>query len=74
MQILKFKGLDEIINRAHDTIYGLAAAVFTKDVEKAIYLSNSIRAGTVWLVHFWLNYKGTFAAITVTLFLVKDIL
>nr|KAG5709884.1 hypothetical protein BaRGS_029926 [Batillaria attramentaria] len=49
MQIMKFKGMDEFINRAHDTIYGLAASVFTRDLEKAIYLSNSLRAGTVWV-------------------------
>ena len=48
MQIMKFKGLDEFIDRAHNTIYGLAASVFTRDLEKAIYLSNSLRAGTVW--------------------------
>ncbi|KAL8597817.1 Aldehyde dehydrogenase, mitochondrial [Nucella lapillus] len=49
MQIMKFKGLDEFIHRAHDTMYGLAAAIFTTDLEKAIYLSNSLRAGTVWV-------------------------
>lgn len=50
MQIMKFKNVDELLKRAHDTQYGLAGAVFTKDVEKAIYISNSLRAGTVWLV------------------------
>ena len=50
MQIMKFKSLDEFIDRAHDTVYGLAASVFTRDLEKAIYLSNSLRAGTVWSV------------------------
>lgn len=49
MQIMKFKGMESLLSRAHDTIYGLAAAVFTKDLEKAIYLSNSLRAGTVWV-------------------------
>lgn len=49
MQIMKFKGMESLISRAHDTVYGLAAAVFTKDLEKAIYLSNSLRAGTVWV-------------------------
>lgn len=51
MQIMKFKSLDEFIDRAHNTIYGLAASVFTRDLEKAIYLSNSLRAGTVWSVY-----------------------
>ncbi|KAK7116488.1 aldehyde dehydrogenase, mitochondrial-like [Littorina saxatilis] len=49
MQILKFKNTEEFIERAHKTIYGLAASVFTKDLEKAVYLSNSLRAGTVWV-------------------------
>ncbi|KAL7836489.1 hypothetical protein AOLI_G00277730 [Acnodon oligacanthus] len=49
MQILKFKSLEEVIERANDTKYGLAAAVFTTDVNKAHYVSNSLRAGTVWI-------------------------
>lgn len=46
--ILKFKDMDELIERCHKTIYGLAAAVQTKDLEKALHLSNTLRAGTVW--------------------------
>ena len=34
MQIMKFRDMDEIIERANLTEYGLAASVFTKDVEK----------------------------------------
>lgn len=48
MQILKFKTLEEVVTRANDTKYGLAAAVFTKDIDKANYVSNGLRAGTVW--------------------------
>ena len=48
MQILKFKTLEEVVERANDTKYGLAAAVFTKDIDKAHYVSNGLRAGTVW--------------------------
>lgn len=48
-QIMKFKTVDEVIQKANDTKYGLAAAVITKDVDKAITISNSIRAGTVWV-------------------------
>lgn len=47
--ILKFKDMDELIERCHKTIYGLAAAVQTKDLEKALHLSNTLRAGTVWV-------------------------
>jgi aldehyde dehydrogenase (NAD+) len=49
MQIMKFKTIDEVIERANNSIYGLGAAVFTSNLEKAIYLSNSIQAGTVWV-------------------------
>ena len=50
MQIIKFKNLSEIVERANNTFYGLAASIFTKDVSKAMYLSNALRAGTVWYV------------------------
>ncbi|XP_072034043.1 aldehyde dehydrogenase, mitochondrial-like [Amphiura filiformis] len=48
-QILKFKGLDEAIERGNNSIYGLAAGVMTKDLDKAMYLSQGLRAGTVWV-------------------------
>lgn len=48
MQILKFKTIEEVIQRANETKYGLAAAVFTKDIDKANYISQGLRAGTVW--------------------------
>ena len=48
MQIMKFKTIEEVIQRANNSIYGLGAAVFTTNLEKAIYLSNSLQAGTVW--------------------------
>merc|ERR1712198_185550 len=38
-----------VAERANTNSYGLAAAVFTKDVGNAIYMSNSLRAGTVWV-------------------------
>ncbi|XP_038154591.1 aldehyde dehydrogenase, mitochondrial-like [Cyprinodon tularosa] len=49
MQILKFKTLEEVITRANDTKYGLAASVFTNDIDKANYVSSGLRAGTVWI-------------------------
>jgi aldehyde dehydrogenase (NAD+) len=49
MNILKFKNVDEVIDRANKTFYGLAAAVWTRDVAKAHRLANSVKAGTVWV-------------------------
>src|SRR5262249_22507607 len=49
MSIIKFKELDEVIERPNTTMYGLAAAVWTKDISKAHAISNNVRAGTVWV-------------------------
>lgn len=48
-QIIRFKKLDEVIERANSTEYGLAAAIFSKDIDKVNYLVQGIRAGTVWV-------------------------
>jgi aldehyde dehydrogenase (NAD+) len=50
MQLLKFKTVDEVIERANLNKYGLAAGVVTKDINNALQVANSLRAGTVWLV------------------------
>jgi phenylacetaldehyde dehydrogenase len=44
-----FDDLEEIARLANDTIYGLAASIWTKDVSKVFRLSKKIRAGTVWV-------------------------
>jgi len=49
MQILKFKDINEVIERANDSEYGLAASVFSKDLDKSIVVSNGLRAGSVWV-------------------------
>ncbi|MGL4421678.1 MAG: aldehyde dehydrogenase family protein [Gemmataceae bacterium] len=49
MSILKFKTIEEVAERGNATNYGLAAAVWTRDVKKAIAMSNALKAGTVWV-------------------------
>jgi aldehyde dehydrogenase (NAD+) len=49
MSIIRFNNLDEVIDRANKTVYGLAAGVWTKDVTKALAIANNVRAGTVWV-------------------------
>ncbi|KAL0416999.1 UNVERIFIED_CONTAM: Aldehyde dehydrogenase family 2 member B4, mitochondrial [Sesamum latifolium] len=47
--ILKFKDVDEVIKRANATRYGLAAGVFTRNIDTANTVSRGLRAGTVWV-------------------------
>ncbi|RVX18246.1 Aldehyde dehydrogenase family 2 member B4, mitochondrial [Vitis vinifera] len=47
--ILKYKDLDEVIRRANSTRYGLAAGVFTKNINTANTLTRALRVGTVWV-------------------------
>jgi aldehyde dehydrogenase (NAD+) len=49
MSVLTFNDVDEIVARANKTFYGLAAAVWTRDISKAHYLASKIKAGTIWV-------------------------
>jgi aldehyde dehydrogenase (NAD+) len=46
---MEFADVDEAIARANDSHYGLAAAVWTKDIKKAHYVARKLQAGTVWI-------------------------
>ncbi|XP_008335182.1 retinal dehydrogenase 2 [Cynoglossus semilaevis] len=48
-QIMKFRSIEEVIERANNTDYGLVAAVFTNDINKAMTISTTMQAGTVWI-------------------------
>lgn len=49
-QIFRFKDVNEVLKRANATKYGLAASVFTRDLDKANMFAQGLRAGTVWWV------------------------
>ncbi len=44
-----FTNVEDVIAKANDNIYGLAAAVWTKDLSKGHSLAAQLRAGTVWI-------------------------
>ncbi|XP_076619032.1 aldehyde dehydrogenase X, mitochondrial [Colletes latitarsis] len=47
--ILKFETLDEVIERANNTEYGLAAGVLTKNIDKALVFARAVHSGSVWV-------------------------
>lgn len=46
---IPFDDPEELMPRANDTVYGLAAGIWTKDISKAHRLAAGLRAGTVWI-------------------------
>jgi len=49
LSVLTFDDIDEVIERANNNPYGLASAVWTRDVKKAHMVSRRLKAGTVWI-------------------------
>ena len=49
LSVIPFKDEEELIRQANDTSYGLAAGVWTKDIQRAHRVAHAIRAGTVWI-------------------------
>jgi aldehyde dehydrogenase (NAD+) len=49
MSVIRFRETEEVIERANTTDYGLAAAVWTRDIGKAHAIADRVRAGTVWV-------------------------
>jgi len=49
LSVLSFKDQADAVAQANDSLYGLAAAVWTKDVKKAHQVARAVKAGTVWI-------------------------
>jgi aldehyde dehydrogenase (NAD+) len=49
MSVLRFGDVAEVIERANNTVYGLSAGVWTRDIRKATAVAHGVRAGTVWV-------------------------
>jgi len=47
--VMPFKDADDLVAKANNTPFGLAAAVWTRDIKKAHRVAAELRAGTVWI-------------------------
>lgn len=47
--VIRFEDEEDVIRQANDTMYGLAAAVFSKDINRAIETAHKLKTGTVWV-------------------------
>jgi len=59
--IAKFKDIEDVLQKAHETFYGLAASVHTQNLNIAIEVSNRLQAGSVWVnCHNFLSHQMPF--------------
>ena len=57
VSIITFSNVEELIEMANSTKYGLSAAIWTNNINKAFTLAKNIRAGVVWINMFGKNYS-----------------
>jgi acyl-CoA reductase-like NAD-dependent aldehyde dehydrogenase len=49
MSVIPFSDVDDVVTMANDNEYGLAAAVWTNDLRRAMHCARALRAGIVWI-------------------------
>lgn len=49
VSVIGFKDEDDLIRQANDTIYGLSAGIWTRDITRAHRFAREIKAGVVWI-------------------------
>ncbi|KAJ7733070.1 aldehyde dehydrogenase [Mycena maculata] len=47
--VIKFKDEEDVLRQANDTVYGLAAAVFSQNINRALETAHKLQAGTAWV-------------------------
>ncbi|MDM5228488.1 aldehyde dehydrogenase family protein [Cytobacillus sp. NJ13] len=57
MSIFVFDTIDEVIKRANDSDYGLAASIWTESMKKGHYIASKLQSGTVWINDFGLEWE-----------------
>lgn len=57
MSVLPFDDIEEVIKRANDSNYGLAASVWTENIKDGHYIASKLEAGTVWINDFGLELE-----------------
>jgi aldehyde dehydrogenase (NAD+) len=55
--IIKFKDEAEAVEMANNTTYGLAAHIFTQDINRAIRVAHAVEAGSTWVCRHFLSLK-----------------
>ncbi|WP_339181773.1 aldehyde dehydrogenase family protein [Oceanobacillus sp. FSL W7-1293] len=57
MSVFVFDEVEEVIQRANDSEYGLAASVWTENIKKGHYIASKLESGTVWVNDFGLELE-----------------
>jgi aldehyde dehydrogenase (NAD+) len=57
LAVFVFDTVDEVIRRANDSDYGLAASVWTENIKTGHYIANRLQSGTVWINDFGLEWE-----------------